>query len=132
MAEALAKQWIKECHPRALSIKVTSMALSDEYEPPGSPASAHAVTAMRRRGLDLTSHRSQLVNDALIAQADIIVCVTAKHEQLLRERYPTTDVPIHVFLQDIPDPWHQSAAEYEACAMQLHEGIGTLLPLLNF
>ncbi|ETV95070.1 hypothetical protein H310_11364 [Aphanomyces invadans] len=131
MAEAWARQWITECHPRASHITVSSMALSDAYEPPGSAASPHAVSAMQRRGMDLTRHRSRLVNEALVKQADILVCVTARHERLLRDQFPHIDVPIHVFAQDVPDPWHRDLAAYEACAAQLHKQLQVLLPSLH-
>ncbi|KAJ1490592.1 hypothetical protein T484DRAFT_1776670 [Baffinella frigidus] len=40
---------------------VRSGGLTDEYEKPGSPASAHSVTAMRQEELDLSTHKSTLL-----------------------------------------------------------------------
>ncbi|KAH9128994.1 hypothetical protein AeMF1_000911 [Aphanomyces euteiches] len=130
MAEAMAKKWFQEEMPE-VPIQIGSIALSSEFEPPGSPASAFAVTAMARRGLDLTSHRSRLANADIVNEADAIVCVTARHERMLREMFPQLRARVLVFPTDIADPWHQDEPVYEACATQLWLGLKTLLPTLK-
>jgi protein-tyrosine phosphatase len=45
----------------------------------GAPATPHGVTAMARRGLDLTQHESRRVDAAMIAAADLIIGMTREH-----------------------------------------------------
>ncbi|OQR96782.1 hypothetical protein ACHHYP_20689 [Achlya hypogyna] len=128
MAEALAKHWLTQ-HPSP-SVRVRSLALSDEFEPPGSPASAHGVAAMARRGIDMQAHRSRLITKDLVDEADVIYCVTVRHASLLRERFPDARAEIAIFPADIADPWHQDEQVYEACARQIQEAVNLFMPTL--
>ncbi|EQC34890.1 hypothetical protein SDRG_07690 [Saprolegnia diclina VS20] len=128
MAEALAKRWLRE-HP-VPGLRVGSIALSDEFEPPNSPASAFGIAAMQRRGIDLHLHRSRLVNCALIESADVVYCVTARHERMLRALFPTLRATVRIFPSDIADPWHQDASVYEACAAQIQAAIDVIMPVI--
>lgn len=47
--------------------------------PSGAPATAHAVTAMGRRGLHLEDHESRRVDGALVAAADLVIGMTREH-----------------------------------------------------
>lgn len=47
--------------------------------PGGVPASQGSVAAMRRRGLDLTGHRSRPLAPEAVAPADLVVCMARRH-----------------------------------------------------
>ena len=47
--------------------------------PGGSPATAHGVEAMARRGLDLQAHRSRQLDRELVDHADLVVGMTREH-----------------------------------------------------
>jgi protein-tyrosine phosphatase len=47
--------------------------------PGGSPATAHGVAAMARRGLDLGPHRSRRVDASLVEGADLVVGMAREH-----------------------------------------------------
>jgi protein-tyrosine phosphatase len=45
----------------------------------GRPASDHGVTIMREMGLDLSGHRSRLVDEQLLTGADLVVAMAREH-----------------------------------------------------
>jgi protein-tyrosine phosphatase len=54
----------------------------------GEPATDEAVTVMRRRGLDLSGHRSRRVGVALIPPPDLIVGMARQHARLVVDAIP--------------------------------------------
>ena len=75
---------------------------------PGAPALPEAVTAGRRRGVDLAAHVSRSLRDADLAQADLVLGFEPQHVRtavvdaraniartfLLAELIPLLDVPV--------------------------------------
>ncbi|QDU67198.1 Sua5/YciO/YrdC/YwlC family protein [Engelhardtia mirabilis] len=87
---------------------------------PGSPPSAHAVTAMAERGLDLEGHRSRSATPELIASLDRVYCLTRSHLEALRMSLPPGRAD-HLDLLDpqggdVPDPVGGSLDDYQRCA----------------
>ncbi len=72
MAEALLRDRLANA---GVDATVTSAGLMDE----GVPASAHGVTVIGRRGLDLSGHRSRTVGADLLAGADLIIGMARRH-----------------------------------------------------
>ena len=54
----------------------------------GAPASRFGVKAMRELAIDMKEHRSQPMGRELVADANLIVVMTAAHRDVLLERYP--------------------------------------------
>jgi protein-tyrosine-phosphatase len=87
----------------------------------GEPASAGAIAAMRRRGLDLASHRSTPLAQRDLAAYDRIWCMTSRHAAHVRSLgVPAGRIAV-VAAEDggVPDPFGGDAADYEACAQVL-------------
>lgn len=114
MAEAL-------CH--AMGHEAASAGLSAVD---GAAASANAVQAMRERGLDLSHHQARTVREAMLREADLIVCMTEGHARMLAARFPAYLDKIAVMPRAIPDPYGLSLAEYRRCADAIAEGLRTL------
>jgi protein-tyrosine-phosphatase len=77
---------------------------------PGQPALPAAVSAARRRGLDLSGHRSTRVSRELISEYDLILVMQASHREALLTEFPDLAEHIHLFSDvlehrsyDIPD-----------------------------
>ena len=86
----------------------------------GSPPSAHAVTAMAERGLDLRGHRSSPATPELVGGLDRVYCLTRSHLEALRMALPPGRAA-HVELLDpeggdVPDPVGGSLDDYLRCA----------------
>lgn len=82
---------------------------------PGEPASAGARHAMQAMGLELSAHASRPVTQALLAQAQLVVCVSPSHASALMSRFQSLP-PVRSFSPAIPDPFGGSDEEYRACA----------------
>lgn len=72
MAEGLMRAALERA---GVAGNVHSVGLVTEHR----PASAHGVTAMSRRGIDISSHRSRIVMPSHIAPADLILCMELQH-----------------------------------------------------
>lgn len=88
----------------------------------GLPASAESVEIMRQRGLDLTSHCSQMVTDSIIRDADIVFTMTRGHLAALLSQYPEAEQRICLLSpegHDVSDPIGGPIELYERCAAQI-------------
>jgi low molecular weight protein-tyrosine phosphatase len=81
MAAALARGALAG---RAETVDVTSAGLLR----PGGRATDEAVLVMRRRGLDLSNHRSRRLNDALVPTPDLIAAMARSHARAVVEVSP--------------------------------------------
>ncbi len=91
----------------------------------GQPATPLAQAVMQRRGIDLSDHRSRLVDADLLAAADVILVMTRHHLEALRAEFPQMQGKILLVSQmaghnfDIEDPYGGSLDDYELCATDL-------------
>jgi len=90
---------------------------------PGEPASGHAVTAMRERGLDLTGHRSQPLPDT--SGFDLILTMTRGHREAILARQPALGGRVFTLGeyagtgQEVPDPFGGPLQAYQQTATVL-------------
>lgn len=85
------------------------------FDKEGSPASEHAIAIMHKYGIDLSKHRSKLLTDKMVADADYVVCVASGIALKLAEKFPSVkDRPgvLCVFSRDMPDPWNMAYDTY--------------------
>lgn len=76
MAEGIANQLLaKRIH---FSVRFSSAGTSALE---GQPASANAVAAAAERDIDITDHRSRLLNATMVRRADLIVTMGKKHRE---------------------------------------------------
>ncbi len=93
------------------------------------PASDHAITAMRERGIDLTAHRGHQITGDDLEKADTVVVMTQSHREALAAEFPQHKNKIHLMseidnlMYDIADPYGGILSEYELCARKLEEMI---------
>ncbi len=89
----------------------------------GDHASPEAASAMARRGLDLTSHRSRNVLALDLAAYDQVWCMTGNHSAFMRAHgVPAAKLNVvAVERGGVPDPFGGDMAEYEACALVLED-----------
>lgn len=117
MAHVMAEQLFKK--KGGSSISITSAGIMAAHN---TPASAHAVAVMHERQIDLSGHRSQMVTEALLADADIIFAMTESHKAALSKM--TQADKIHIL--GLSDPYGGDINIYRACADEIY---GLLLKL---
>src|SRR5690554_4303541 len=109
LAEGLARQLFAEAKIPAVVISAGTLGLN------GRSAATHTVTTAAEIGVDLTRHRSQGVNIALMRMADRIVVMAPRHEdELLRSDRSLAPKIVRIWeyahasgepaLSHIPDP----------------------------
>ena len=104
----------------------------------GDPASEHAVTALRSRGIDLSEHESQPLTADLVRKADLILVMSNAH------LFPVTDFGggekvslLTDFLEgdeageSIDDPFGSSEGAYVRTADQIERAVEGLLDRLE-
>jgi len=121
MAEALLNE--KVCQTGLTDrIKVLSAGL---YANEGSPASGGAQTALAKRGLDLTTHRSRQVQPEYIEAADLVLVMTEAHKRSLLELTPQFGGKVHTLAEyageyiDVFDPFGGGSEVYETSAFEI-------------
>lgn len=55
------------------------LTLSSGLQLEDTPASAHAITVVGDRGLDMTHHRSRIINHDLVSASDLVLGMTGRH-----------------------------------------------------
>ena len=92
----------------------------------GSPASSAAIDAMRELGIDLRNFRSTRLSESLIAEADLILCMTGGHRRQVLFLMPEAAEKCRLLQEssDVPDPFGGGAAEYRAV-------LSAMLPALD-
>lgn len=102
------------------------------YAAEGAPISPEAVTALQEGGVALTpendyaSHTARGVTRAMMAEADMVVGITAAHAMELTLRYPEFASKIVTMPMDISDPFGRGMTAYRACLMQLRYSLQLL------
>lgn len=119
MAETLARSLAGD---RPLDFASAGLSAQD-----GSPASDEARAAMARRGLDLESHRARKMNEAILAEADLVLAMEARHRDGLR-RFASSEGKVMLLSEwagepapcpGVDDPFGKGEDEYETTAERL-------------
>lgn len=78
---------------------------------PGMPATATAQQAARKRGFDISGHRSQPLTRDLVEEADLVVAMEDRHRRAVLDLAPGADV---MLLDEggVPDPIGGSLDDY--------------------
>lgn len=96
----------------------------------GQPAAEQAVEVMRRRGQDLSGHRSTPLGAEAVRWADVILVMTGGHRRQVLQAWPEAAGKTHLLAElagrgkvDVPDPVGQEIAVYEATADRLEQDL---------
>jgi len=93
----------------------------------GDAPSLQAIQVMQGRGLDISGHQAQRVQEEQVAEADWVIPMTKEQENLLRRRFPHLAFKIKCLGawsesgQDIIDPWGGSLAAYQKSAEEIEK-----------
>lgn len=126
MAEAILKDIIvKDRILNNLNIFVDSAAMDNRYS--GASATMSAIKEMKRRGLDITGHRSKPLDNLKLPEYDLILTMESNQAEDILARSPKLEG--HVFTlanyagysEDVEDPI--STGKYSKCASLLENYI---------
>lgn len=97
------------------------------WAPDSQRASAHAITAMAQRGIDLSEHRAHTLTRQDLAEADVVIVMTRNHREALAAEFPEARPKLHLMSElkdrdfDIGDPYGGRLYEYQTLAQELEE-----------
>ena len=118
------------------SLRVTSAGVSAR---PGEPVTAHAVTALRKAGIDISGHLSRPLTQDLLDQALAVFCMTEAHRTMIQVTADPVPERLHLFREFMPaesgreiaDPYGGPLAVYEASRDEMVEAIPSLVEFLK-
>jgi len=105
----------------------------------GDPISGHAITAMKKVGIDLKDHVSQPLTQRLLDDSLIVLCMTESHRAMIQLQFDPVPEHLYLFRQFLPppvdpevdDPYGGPLSVYEACRDSLVEAAPSIVSLLK-
>jgi len=100
----------------------------------GQEASAFSVELMAEQGLDISNHRSQPVNEAMMAAADLVLCMETGHAEGLRAEFPNHAAKVYPLTEmagtvySVSDPYGGPRSEYQRMVAEVTGLIDAGLP----
>lgn len=132
MAQAMLQQMLRNTHNKEITVKSAGLYTSD-----GLPASEAARLVMEEMGLDLSGHTSQKVNEALMAETELVLTMTEEQRQNLAAAFPQKRQQIFTLGEfsgqpggDIDDPYGMDLEKYRKVSQELEEILIRVLNIL--
>jgi protein-tyrosine-phosphatase len=132
MAERILQGQLKK-HAK-YNIDVSSAALIDMKAAAADPVAAELLIA---NGYDGSGHKSSLLTESKIAEADLILVMEGSQERLILDQFPKAEGKIHLLNsysqdysesnRDIKDPYRMSSYHYRLCFSEIYLAIQGLL-----
>ncbi|MGB9887312.1 MAG: low molecular weight protein arginine phosphatase [Moorellales bacterium] len=133
MAAAWAEAWLRSRGVEGVSVESAGVGACE-----GQPASPEACLVMAEKGLDLRPHRARRLREELLAEADLVLTMTAAQRESLRRLWPQYAGRIFSLKEyaageeqldsyDVADPIGKGEEEYRRCAEELRRGVEAAL-----
>ena len=137
MAELLCRRMLAErlgCGLAELEDRGVQVASAGMAAVAGGGPTEEAVRVMDEMGLDLRSHATQPLTDALVRHADAIFTMTQSHRKGLVAQWPAAadrTLALSSTGADIPDPIGGPLERYRRCAEQIQEELSRRIEALD-
>lgn len=88
-------------------------------------AAQNSITVLADQGIDITDHRSRMVNREMLTEADLILCMESGHVEALKAEFPDAARRIHLLSEmagekfSISDPYRGPLQEYRQMAAKV-------------
>jgi protein-tyrosine phosphatase len=136
MAEALLRHALAvEPEPlRALQVVSAGVSAWDGY-----PITENSARALKKVGLDATTHRSQALTRKLLQQSVLVICMTEAHRRTIYEVVPGLKTPVILMREkmpgisdpEVPDPYGADLATYEGTRDAIVEAVPSIVAYLR-
>lgn len=126
MAEGLFRSLLSErlnCREDELPKRGFQVGSAGVAAQPGAPASPHSLEVLYQAGIDLTGHASQPVTEQLIAWADLVLTMTARHQSAIVSAFPASSSKVQLLSPEgeIADPFGGDLRDYQECSVQIRQ-----------
>jgi protein-tyrosine-phosphatase len=105
----------------------------------GEGAAPRAIKVLKARGIDLSQHRSRVVDASLLNRARLVLVMEKGHKEALQVEFPRCAARVFLLSEmvgkdfEIADPMGRSTADFEKTAAELEDvlarGLGTIARL---
>jgi len=115
-------------------------AYSAGFVGPGRATPEEGQAVAISRGIDLSSHRSQLITDQLVSEVDLVIVMQPDQQRAVRQRFNCNGKNVvvlgdldleNVDRREIKDPFDQSEAVFEASFDRIERCVRVLLKTLT-
>jgi len=100
----------------------------------GHPADNKAKQLMIEKGIDISEHRADQLNEDMIRKADIILVMESAHKQAIEAKQPSAKGKIFRLGEwggfDIPDPYQRDHEVFESVMNLIDQGVNQWLEKL--
>lgn len=128
MAAAILKEMAEE---KGLDIEVDSAGI---FAFAGDRASREAIEVLKDKALDISHHRSKLVTDKLLEEADLVLTMTFSHKETLLFKHPFVSGKIYTLkeyaydiAEDVHDPYGRRLKAYYEVENELRKVLEKVL-----
>jgi protein-tyrosine-phosphatase len=121
LAEVLFRDWLRQ---RAVP-GTWLVGSAGTWAQPGYSAAEYSQQMASKRGLTLAQHRARRVEAAMLAAADVVLCLADTHREALQIEFPQDAARIHLWTAlagpgyDVPDPYGGPLSGYVEMAAEL-------------
>lgn len=117
-------------------LQVTSAGIAAR---PGETVSANSVAALRKVGLDISTHRARALTQEMLDRALVVLCMTHAHTQAIAFQASPVPERLHLFRDFLPDgasreiadPYGGALPHYEQSRDEMVEAIPSILAYLK-
>lgn len=131
MAEGILKYLADK---KNLNLKVRSAGIMAFV---GDSASDNSVSILKDMGIDISNHRSSLVNDYMVDESDIILTMTSSHKDILIKRFANARNKTFLYNEyaygkytDISDPFGGNIYRYEKTRDEIYKASEAIIERL--
>ncbi len=104
------------------------------------PPARYSIQLMAERDIDISGHIAQIVDEALMEQADLVLCMEQGHVEALKVEFGQAAPKVHLLSEmrggagyDVEDPIGKDIEQYrrmmDELSLLLEEGLPTILDL---
>ena len=100
----------------------------------GDPVSRNALSALKAKGIPtdgIEKHTAANIDEAILKQSALILCMTDRHAMSLLCQYPAFASKIRTLGGEIPDPYGGDEETYLACLEAILSGLKATFPFLE-
>lgn len=124
MAEGICRKMLSDRKIKNITCRSCGLAAFT-----GDSASPNAVAVTKEMGVDISNHRATVINQYILDETDVAVCMTERHKQALMS--VAHKGRILVPQNEISDPYGGDLETYRRCALELKAYIEKLLDVLT-
>lgn len=132
----VAEVWLRKRLAEQKETEDWTVSSAGTWAMDANPAALYSVELMAEKGLDLSQHESQIVNRALMAQADLILCMEMGHVEALQIEFPNHSHKVFLISQmtgkrfNVTDPYGGPKQEYQQMVLTLTKLIDAGMPTI--